>query len=66
MPPAAAPAVLSYEVPVVSAFSGAGAVGALPAGGQLVQLSGSNFGPAGRGFVGNVTYFPSGAAGCVS
>ena len=50
---------LSFDAPVVSSFSGPGAVSAATAGGDVVVLHGSNFGPLGAAFVTSVLFYTS-------
>ena len=56
---------LSYAAPVLSSFEGPGAVGASTAGGQLVTLRGSGFGPVGGAYITRVTYSPTDAEALV-
>ncbi len=69
----ASAALLSYDLPVINGFQGAGVeggVGAITAGGQQVNITGSMFGPAGAQYITSVNYAPVGypttfsAVGC--
>jgi hypothetical protein len=42
---------LSYELPIISDFFGAGAVHAVTQGGQQVNITGDQFGPAGSAYI---------------
>jgi hypothetical protein len=45
------PNTLSYELPIISAFTGAGATQAVTQGGQQVNITGDQFGPAGSAYI---------------
>jgi hypothetical protein len=42
---------LSYGLPIISAFAGAGATQAATQGGQLVDITGDQFGPIGAAYI---------------
>ena len=58
----ASSSLVSYDLPIVTDFAGPGAENALTAGGQLVTISGNQFGPAGNTYITRVQYQPVGYA----